>query len=137
MIKGFARFFRKIAIGIAAVTVVGTTALAQEDAEEAVEEDEVIDEVVVTAGSRSGDAVDVEALYREMMRDRLMIDLNRLHELQDQNEWRSSANEDNKEPSRIKWGYKPQDDLRMGRGSDLSESQFITTKPASLFRFEF
>ena len=122
-------------IAIAAVFFVGafTTVYAQEDAEE----DEVIDEIVVTAGKKSGDPVDVDALYDEMMRDRLMIDLDRLKVLEEQNEWRSSANTGVSSPSRIQWGYKPQDDVRMGRQSNLSDEPFITTKPASLFQFEF
>jgi hypothetical protein len=97
----------------------------------------VIDEIVVTAGKKSGDPVDVDALYEEMMRDRLMIDLDRLKVLEEQNEWRSSANTIVARPSRIQWGYKPQDDVRMGRESNLSDVPFITTKPASLFQFEF
>ena len=124
------------AIAIAAVFFIGafTTVYAQEDAEE---EEEVIDEIVVTAGKKSGDPVDVDALYDEMMRDRLMIDLDRLKVLEEQNEWRSSANTGVSSPSRIQWGYKPQDDVRMGRESNLSDEPFITTKPASLFQFEF
>ena len=128
-------FIKGRAITIAAMFFVGafTTVYAQEDAEE----EEVIDEIVVTAGKKSGDPVDVDALYDEMMRDRLMIDLDRLKVLEEQNEWRSSANTTVKSPSRIQWGYKPQDDVRMGRESNLADEPFITTKPASVFQFEF
>jgi hypothetical protein len=128
-------FIMRCAIRTAAMFALGTvtTVYAQEDAEE----DEVIDEIVVTAGKKSGDPVDVDALYDEMMRDRLMIDLDRLNVLEEQNEWRSSANTIVARPSRIQWGYKPQDDVRMGRESNLSDVPFITTKPASLFQFEF
>ena len=128
-------FIKRRAITIAAMFFVGafTTVYAQEDAEE----EEVIDEIVVTAGKKSGDPVDVDALYDEMMRDRLMIDLDRLKVLEEQNEWRSSANANVASPSRIQWGYKPQDDVRMGRESNLSDEPFITTKPASVFQFEF
>ncbi len=128
-------FIMMCAIRTAAMFALGTvtTVYAQEDAEE----DEVIDEIVVTAGRKSGDPVDVDALYDEMMRDRLMIDLDRLNVLEEQNEWRSSANTNVARPSRIQWGYKPQDDVRMGRDSNLSDEPFITTKPASLFQFEF
>jgi hypothetical protein len=128
-------FIMMCAIRTAAMFALGTvtTVYAQEDAEE----DEVIDEIVVTAGRKSGDPVDVDALYDEMMRDRLMIDLDRLKVLEEQNEWRSSANTNVARPSRIQWGYKPQDDVRMGRDSNLSDEPFITTKPASLFQFEF
>jgi hypothetical protein len=128
-------FIKRRALTIAAIFFVGaiTTVSAQEDAEE----DEVIDEIVVTAGKKSGDPVDVDALYDEMMRDRLMIDLDRLKVLEEQNEWRSSANMNVKSPSRIQWGYKPQDDVRLGRESNLADVPFITTKPASLFQFEF
>lgn len=128
-------FIKGCAIAISAAFFVGavTAVYAQEDAEE----DEVIDEIVVTAGKKSGDPVDVDALYEEMMRDRLMIDLDRLTVLEEQNEWRNSANTAVSSPSRMQWGYKPQDDLRMGRDSNLSDEPFITTKPASVFQFEF
>ena len=128
-------FIKGCAVAIsAAFFVCAVTAVsAQEDAEE----EEVIDEIVVTAGKKSGDPVDVDALYEEMMRDRLMIDLDRLKVLEEQNEWRSSASTTVSSPSRMQWGYKPQDDLRMGRESNLSDEPFITTKPASVFQFEF
>ena len=121
-----------------AATCVSSIAIAQDEAEEAATENDVMDEIVVTAGKKPGDPVDVEALYEEMMRERLMIDIAQLRDLEEENAWRNSARTATiEEPSRISWGYKPQDDLRMGRGSNLSDVTFITTKPASLFQFEF
>lgn len=114
-----------------------SVAAAQESAEQTTEEDEVIEEIIVVAGKRSGDPVDLEALHEEMMRDRLMIDMKRLEILEEQNAWRSPPRTFAEKESRIEWGYKPEDDVRMGRESDLAGDTYITTKPASLFRFEF
>ena len=134
--------FRICGFAIAAATfLVGsgslTVATAQEGAEQFAEEDEVIEEIVVIAGKRSGDPIDLDALHEEMMRDRLMTDIKRLEILEEQNEWRNPPRTYAEKQSRIQWGYKPEDDVRMGRESDLSGETYITTKPASLFRFEF
>jgi len=130
--------FMRMGFAMIAVAYVGAIATAQEGVEQEATESEVIDEIVVSAGKKPGDPVDVDALYEEMMRDRLMIDLDRLQDLAEENAWRSAARTTTiDEPSRISWGYKPQDDIRMGRQSNLSDVTFITTKPASLFQFEF
>lgn len=136
------RLFRICGFVIAAAAYLGssgslTIANAQEGAVQTTDEDEVIEEIVVVAGKRSGDPIDLDALHEEMMRDRLMTDIKRLDILEEQNEWRSPPRTYAEQQSRIQWGYKPEDDVRMGRESDLSGDTFITTKPASLFRYEF
>jgi hypothetical protein len=109
-------------------------AIAQEAAEE-----EVIEEIIVYGGDRPGDPVDVDALYEEMMRDRLRIDLDSLQLLEDDLEWRSETDKtiNADSSSRIKWGYDPHDELRMRRELDISETQGVPTRPATVFRFEF
>jgi len=129
--------FGKGAFAAAIVTCIGAAAIAQENTEESVEEDEVIEEIIVYAGGRPDDPVDVEALYEEMMRDRLMTDIKRLDILEEQQEWRSSGDKNVSSSSRIKWGYSPQDELRMRRESGIPEETYITTKPATVFRYEF
>jgi hypothetical protein len=121
----------------AAFVFIGATALAQENAEQLADEDEVIDEIIVVAGKKSGDPVDVDALYEEMMRERLMLDYIRLQELEEKDEWRSSTSMDVDSPSRIRWGYDPQDEMRMRRESNMSDVQWVTTKPATVFKVDF
>ena len=125
--------------GFAAATMLftGAIALAQENTEQLADEVEVIDEIIVVAGEKSGDPVDVEALYEEMMRERLMLDYIRLQELEEQEEWRNKTSMAVESPSRIRWGYDPQDELRMRRDSNLSDVQSVTTKPATVFRVDF
>jgi len=127
---------------VAVATLLGaagalTIASAQEGAIDTSEQNEVIEEIIVVGGKKSGDPIDLDALHEEMMRDRLMIDMKRLEILEEQNEWRSPGRTTAEKESRIEWGYKPEDDARMGRESGLSDESYITTKPASLFRFEF
>ena len=130
-------FFLKNGVAAAAIALSGAIALAQEDATQDADEVEVIDEIVVVAGEKSGDPIDVEALYEEMMRERLMLDYVRLEELEEQDEWRGSTSLAVETPSRISWGYDPQDELRMRRESNLSDVQGVTTRPATVFRVEF
>ncbi len=138
MLANHAKKFAKCSFGVAMVAFIGTIAMAQENAEQAAdEEEEVIDEIVVIAGGKPGDPVDVEALYEEMMRDRLMTDMTRLRVLEEQNEWRGSAATTTSRSSRITWGYSPQDELRFRRESAFPDETFITTRPATVFRFEF
>ena len=132
-------FFLINGVAAAAIVLSGAIALAQEDDTQDADEVEVevIDEIVVVAGEKSGDPIDVEALYEEMMRERLMLDYVRLDELEEQNEWRGATSLAVETPSRISWGYDPQDELRMRRESNLSDVQAVTTRPATVFRFEF
>ena len=130
-------FFLINSVAAAAIALSGAIALAQEDATQDADEVEIIDEIIVIAGEKSGDPIDVEALYEEMMRERLMLDYVRLEDLEEQNEWRGSTSLAVETPSRISWGYDPQDELRMRRESNLSNVEGVTTRPATIFRIEF
>jgi hypothetical protein len=138
MLAKHGKMFWKGAFAVVVVAFIGTMAIAQEDVEETVEEEEeVIEEIIVYAGGRPDDPVDVEALYEEMMRDRLMTDMKRLEILEEQQEWRNSDDGTIETSSRMSWGYSPQDELRMRRESGIPEETYITTKPATIFRYEF
>lgn len=130
-------FILRCVFASAAMAFIGSIALAQENAEQVADEDEVIDEIIVVAGKKSGDPVDVDALYEEMMRERLMLDYIRLQELEEEDAWRSSTSMAIESPSRIRWGYDPQDELRMRRESNMSDVSWVTTKPATVFSVDF
>ncbi len=132
-----ANFLKRCGFAIAAVAFGGTVALAQEDAEEPTDKDEVIEELVVIANKKSGDPVDVDALYEEMLRERLMLEQDHMRVLEEENEWRNSGSTTLEESSRIQWGYSPQDELRMRREADLVDMPGETSKPATIFRFGF
>jgi hypothetical protein len=137
MLAHRANFFIRCGIAVTAVTFGGTIALAQEDAEKPADEDEVIEELVVFANKKSGDPVDVDALYEEMMRERLMLEQDSLRVLEEESEWRSSGSTTMEDSSRIQWGYSPQDELRMRRDADLHDMPGETTRPATVFRIGF
>lgn len=133
----YANIVEKFGVAVAIAAVFGMNAIAQENVEPEEEEQEVIDEIVVTAGDKPGDPVDVDALYEEMMRDMLKTDLSRLQILEEEQAWRSSTKTKYETGDRIKWGYDPHDELQMRREFDMSDVQGVTTKPATVFRFEF
>ena len=139
MLAKHRKMFRKGAFALAIVAFIGTLALAQEETEETEEEEEeeVIEEIIVYGGGRPDDPVDVEALYEEMMRERLMTDMKRLEVLEEQQEWRNADDGTIETSSRMSWGYSAQDELRMRRESGIPDETYITTKPATVFRFEF
>jgi len=119
-----------------------TIALAQEDSKlsadaDRADEKEVVEELVVYANKKSGDPVDVDALYEEMMRERLMLEQDHMRVLEEEVEWRSSGSTTLNDSSRIQWGYSPQDEHRMRREAELPDIQLETTKPANLFRIGF
>jgi hypothetical protein len=128
----------KFACAIAMVAALGTGVNAQEGSDP-IEEEEVIEEIVVFGGGRPDDPVDLDALYEEMMLDMLQMDFDRLQELGDDLEWRKETDKtiNTNSSSRIKWGYDPQDELRMRREMDMSDVQGTPTKPATVFRVEF
>jgi hypothetical protein len=127
------RFF-----AIVLLVLTGVPASAQEADAQQEGESEAIEEIVVIGGKRRGDPVDVEALYEEMLRERLMLEQEQLDRLGEEEYWRKNAPmADIEQPSRISWGYDPADELRMRRESNLTDVNFVPTKPASLFRIDF
>jgi hypothetical protein len=137
MLAKHAKLFGTYAFAALIAASISTLAIAQEDDEQAAEEEEVIEEIIVYGGERPDDPVDVDALYEDMLQDMLMTDIARLEVLREDQEWRSSDEDTTVTSGRIKWGYSPQDDLRFDRQSEMSDVQFITTKPATQFSFEF
>jgi hypothetical protein len=142
MLAPRANFFRRGGFIIVAVVFGSTIALAQEDAKpsadaEKADKDKVIEELVVYANKKSGDPVDVDALYEEMMSERLMLEQDRMRVIEEENKWRSSGSTTLDDSSRIQWGYSPQDELRMRREAELPDIQLETKKPANLFRVGF
>lgn len=137
MLAKHGNLFGKGIFAVAVVAFIGTLAMAQEETEETEEEEDVIEEIIVYGGERPDDPVDVEALYEEMMRERLMTDIKRLEVLEEQQEWRNADDGTIETSSRMSWGYSPQDELRMRRESGIPDETYITTKPATVFRYEF
>jgi len=129
--------FGRCSLAVAAVVFGSALAFAQENVEETDDEEEVIDEIIVIGGGKSGDPVDVDALYNELMWERFMLEQARMRAIEEENEWRGSASTTVKNPSRIQWGYDPQDELRIRRESNLSDVAWVTTKPATVFRVRF
>jgi hypothetical protein len=134
-----AKYPGKFAVAVTIAACISALAIAQEADQQTDgdEEEEAIEEIVVYGGGRPDDPVDVDALYEDMMREMLMTDMERLQVLEEEQEWRNSDERTTTDTGRIKWGYSPQDDLRFNRQSELSDVQFITTKPATVFSFEF
>lgn len=132
-------------IGLAgSVAVVALTAFAavfaqddDEQEQEQPDEQEAIEEIVVTAGKR-GDPVDIEAQYEAQLQEMLFRDMERLRVLEEEYKWRREEPNVLEGPSRFKWGYDPKSELEMRRQTDLMDLQFDdATRPASLVRFEF
>ena len=137
-----ANFVRRCSLIVVAAVFGSTIALAQEDSKlsadaDRADEKEVVEELVVYANKKSGDPVDVDALYEEMMRERLMLEQDHMRVLEEEVEWRSSGSTTLNDSSRIQWGYSPQDEHRMRREAELPDIQLETTKPANLFRIGF
>ena len=127
--------FTKAAITGAILMCSHTGLLADEEAGPLEDGGEAIEEIVVHA-NKPGDQIDVDAMYEERLRSRLIKDLDRIRVLEEEYEWRKSEF-DIKNPSRIKWGYDAKAELRMRRNTELTDLPIDDTKPATLFRFEF
>ncbi|MDH3615744.1 MAG: hypothetical protein OEQ90_04655 [Gammaproteobacteria bacterium] len=124
------------AAGAAMLLCVTPASLAQDEDEQSEAEDESIDEVVVYA-RRSGDPVDLDALYQSQLRKRIMDDYMKQQRLREREEWRSSLSREIESPSRIRWGYDPAAELRMRRETDLMDLPFETERAATILRVEF
>ena len=120
----------------AAVAAMPLLTFAQEAEDRPKVDDKSMEEVVVY-GTRRGDPVDIDALYLEQFRKRVLDDYFEQQRLMERERWRSSLDVKSKSPSRIRWGYDPGAELRMRRETDLMDLPFETTRPASLFRIGF
>jgi len=121
---------------VAAVAAIPPPTFAQEAKDQPKADDTSMEEVVVY-GTRRGDPVDIDALYLEQFRKRVLDDYFEQQRLMERERWRSSLDVKLKSPSRIRWGYDPGAELRMRRETDLMDLPFETTRPASIFRVEF
>ena len=92
-------------------------------------------EEIVVIGTKPGDRDELDVPYEELMRERLLKELEAQRELEEEFEWRRGPRVE--EPSRIRLGYRPQDANRDQRDTSLTDLPMENQKPATLFRFEF
>ncbi len=107
---------------------------AETDDEEPAESSEAIDEIVVTA-EKPGDRVSMETPYEELMKQRLLEEYDRMVREQEELAWRQAPSVE--DPSRISFGYRPQDSRREDTGDRINTLPLDLMKPATVFRFEF
>ena len=125
------------AVITAAILFYASTASSADEETEPNEDttDEVVEEIVVYA-YKSGDEIDMDARYEELLRAQIAAELDRMEVLNEEYEWRkSSAAAEN--ASRIKWGYDLEADMSMRRDTTFTDLPTDTVKPATLFRFQY
>lgn len=93
-----------------------------------------MDEIVVVA-EKPGDRRGVETPYEELMRQRILEEYDRAVREQEELAWRQQPSVS--QPSRINFGYRPQDQQRDELGSSFNRLPMDRVKPATVFRFEF
>lgn len=114
--------------------VAGSDDESDGETESDVEAESDMEEIVVI-GEKPGDRQRFEVPYEDLMRERLLRELEAQRELEEEFEWRQGPRID--EPSRIRLGYRPQDATRDQRDTSLTDLPMENQKPATLFRFEF
>lgn len=116
--------------------VLGGVAAAQTESSDAAADDDTppIDEIVVTA-QKPGDRQRLEVPYEELMRQRLVEELDTMRREQEEIEWRRGPRLE--DPSRISFGYRPQERGREAPEMPMTDLPVEYNKPATIFRFEF
>lgn len=116
----------------------GSLALAQTDARSGSGDEDssndTMDEIVVTA-QKPGDRRRVEIPYEDLVRERLLEEMEMMRREQEESDWRRRPRAE--EPSRISFGYRPQDRYREGVDDSLTRLPIENTRPATIFRIEF
>ena len=124
-----------VVIAMLAGSPTGLWADEESEAEAADDSEDVMEEIVVHA-YKPGDRIDLDVKYENLWRSRLMKDLDRQRDLEEEMQWRSMWDDDDS-TSRIRWGYNPSDELRMRRETDLTDLPIDDVKPATLLRLKF
>lgn len=116
--------------------VLGGVAAAQTESADATADDDTpaIEEIVVTA-QKPGDRQRLEVPYEELMRQRLVEELDTMRREQEEIEWRRGPRLE--DPSRISFGYRPQERGREAPETPMTDLPVEYNKPATIFRFEF
>ena len=126
--------FYQFGIAAAIAALFSVAAYAQEADDKAADENEEIEEIIVTA-RRPGDRRRVDQEYEDPVRAKLLKDFYKMKEDQEEFEWRMSAFEESS--PRISWGYDPRDEYRMRNEMALQDLPSERTKPATLFKVDF
>jgi hypothetical protein len=122
-------------LGLAAANFAAAQTEDVDDADESAgTEQQTVDEIVVTA-EKPGDRKRVDTPYEELMREQVLEELDRMEREEEEIAWRREPTID--QPSRISFGYRPQDSARDGRNPSFTDLPLENTKPATIFRFEF
>jgi hypothetical protein len=118
-----------------ALTALPVAAQIDEDAVDT-ESAEIIEELIVV-GTRPGDPADADPLYREVLRQQMMEEVERIR-VEEEEGWRNSNQTfQSSEESRMVWGYDPKADRDMRNDMDFNTLPDETIKPATLFRAQF
>jgi hypothetical protein len=127
---------RPIGVGVLLLLMAagGATAQTADTDAEPGDEAPVIDEIVVTA-QKPGDRRRLEMSYEDLMRQRLVEELDTMRREQEEIEWRRGPRIEN--PSRISFGYRPQERGREAPETPMTDLPVEYNKPATIFRFEF
>lgn len=97
-----------------------------------------MDEITVIAGPQGQTAFELEMERQAKMKEAVFAGMRFRDSAEAETAWRQADRDLQNPESRIKWGYSPQTELRMGRDYDaLNDLPIDRTKPATLFRAEF
>ncbi len=107
---------------------------AEQAAERAGEQSRALEEIVVIGG-RAGDPQRLDSAYEKALRERILLEIERLKALEEEYEWRRA--EPAGEDARIRWGYDPRDEYRARRESELYDLPFDNERPATIFSVRF
>ncbi len=130
---------RRHLLSLAAATLLlGMTAWAQEEAPEddAADSDESVDEIVVV-GSKPGDRSEVDSIYQDQLRERILRELEQMRREEEEYAWRTEDTTRVSQPSRISWGYDPRESYRMRNEVDVNALPMDVVQPATIFRIGF
>ena len=96
-----------------------------------------IEEITVLGTRRGGQATKASELPNDPLRERIILEIQQLNQLEQEFEWRLETSRLEIKPPRVRFGYDPRNELRAPGQAVQTTLPLDITQPATIFSVDF